>query len=158
MKQLELERHEPDVSWAARAADFDLRVFGAEQAWPREAWQVALAAAETIFVAYCLPPEGLQAHGDIVALGGIARGVEAEILTLGTAPAWQGRGLGGALLDELIAIAVGDEATRALTLDVLAANSVARALYASRGFEIVDRVVADSGERAGRVLCMRMTI
>ena len=128
-----LERHVCDAGWARRAADFDARIF-AGQAWSFEAWQASLAAPSNTYIAYTAPPEGMQTHGDIVALGGISSGYEPEILTLGVAPLWRGRGIAGCLLDELLVYADADKRTEAVFLEVRAGNALAQKLYESRGF------------------------
>ncbi|MBR5951475.1 MAG: GNAT family N-acetyltransferase [Actinomycetaceae bacterium] len=121
-----------DASWSRRAADFDARIFG-DEAWPFEVWQEMLANSEFSFFAYVRPPEGMQTHGDIVALGGISSGNTPEILTIGVEQSYRGQGLGAQLLDFLIAQAEQKNATH-LTLEVRADNEQALALYTSRGF------------------------
>ncbi len=61
-------------------------------------------------------------------------GEEAEILSIGVAPAMRRRGGGRALLDEVIERA-RSEGVRKLFLEVDVANASAAALYASAGFE-----------------------
>jgi len=63
---------------------------------------------------------------------------EIHLLSLAVAPAQRRRGLGGLLLDELLAAARGGR-DDLVTLEVEASNSVARRLYASRGFHEVRR-------------------
>lgn len=122
-----------DASWARRAADFDARVFGGE-AWPFEVWQEMLSNPELSFFAYVRAPEGFQARGDIVALGGISSGDEPEILTLGVERAYRNHGLGGKLLDLLISQAEKNVSATHVTLKVRADNDEALHLYTSRGF------------------------
>jgi ribosomal-protein-alanine N-acetyltransferase len=74
-------------------------------------------------------PEGFM-------LGRCAAG-EAEILTIGVLPARRRHGLGGVLLDALVAVLPGD--VTALFLEVADGNSAAIALYRSRGFHPVAR-------------------
>lgn len=63
---------------------------------------------------------------------------EAELLLIAIVPAARGQGLGGRLLDHVIA---GCEAAgaRNMYLEVRDGNSAALALYKSRGFEVVGR-------------------
>jgi len=69
----------------------------------------------------------------ILALGGVSPGPEAEILTIGVAESWRGRGLGGRLLDELVSAAVR-EGAETVFLEVRSRSEGARALYEGRGF------------------------
>lgn len=57
---------------------------------------------------------------------------EAELLNVAVAPGWQGRGLGGRLLDHCLAQSSG--AAARVFLEVRASNSDAIALYTGRGF------------------------
>jgi [ribosomal protein S18]-alanine N-acetyltransferase len=63
---------------------------------------------------------------------------EAEILSIGVAPAWQRRGLGGQLAVELTASLVRSGVER-LFLEVAADNAPALALYFRQGFRSVAR-------------------
>jgi [ribosomal protein S18]-alanine N-acetyltransferase len=73
--------------------------------------------------------------GYVVAL---LYGVEGEIADLAVAPAARRRGTGGVLLDRVLATAM-ESGVRALYLEVRESNSAARALYRSRGFDLVGR-------------------
>lgn len=67
------------------------------------------------------------------------------LLGLGVADAWQGRGLGGALLDRLVAAAVV-AARDGIELTTVPHNTRARSLYESRGFRVageVDNIAGD---------------
>lgn len=66
-------------------------------------------------------------------MGGVSPGPEAEILTIGVAESWRGRGLGGRLLDELVSAAVR-EGAETVFLEVRSRSEGARALYEGRGF------------------------
>jgi [ribosomal protein S18]-alanine N-acetyltransferase len=63
---------------------------------------------------------------------------EAEILSIGVDTEFQGRGVGRALVEALIALARGKGARR-LFLDVAESNAAALALYARLGFEQMGR-------------------
>lgn len=123
----------PPVTWASRCAAFDERIF-AEEAWPRAVWEHELGSEFAHYLA--LPQAGLAAIPEVVALGGVSRGVEAEILTLGVARSARGQGIGGKLLDRLIELAWG-EGSEQIFLEVRASGHVAQSLYRSRGFEVV---------------------
>jgi ribosomal protein S18 acetylase RimI-like enzyme len=67
------------------------------------------------------------------------------LLGLGVADAWQGRGLGGALLDRLVAAAVV-AARDGIELTTVPHNTRARSLYESRGFRVAgegDNIAGD---------------
>ena len=71
------------------------------------------------------------------------------LLGLGVADAWQGRGLGGALLDRLVAAAVV-AARDGIELTTVPHNTRARSLYESRGFRVAGEVDNIAGD--GRVV------
>ncbi|MGH3616114.1 MAG: ribosomal protein S18-alanine N-acetyltransferase [Pseudonocardia sp.] len=60
---------------------------------------------------------------------------EAEVHTIGVDPAYQGRGIGRALLRGLLAVADAKDAT--VFLEVRTDNDAARALYEAEGFTVV---------------------
>lgn len=61
-------------------------------------------------------------------------GGTADVMTIAVCPAYRGRGVGDALLGELVRRA-GARGAEALLLEVRADNAPARALYARHGFE-----------------------
>lgn len=63
---------------------------------------------------------------------------EAELANIAVAPTHRGTGLGGRLLDAALQAAAGRGAV-VMFLEVRESNTVAQALYASRGFEEVGR-------------------
>ena len=65
-------------------------------------------------------------------------GEEGEIADLAVAPAARRRGIGGVLLDRVVATAM-ESGVGALYLEVRESNVAARALYQSRGFDMVGR-------------------
>jgi ribosomal-protein-alanine N-acetyltransferase len=65
-------------------------------------------------------------------------GDEAEILSIGVAPAWQRRGI-GALLTEEFAASAASSGARRLFLEVAVDNAPALALYGRQGFHRVGR-------------------
>ena len=78
---------------------------------------------------------GAALLGYVVAL---LYGDEGEIADLAVAPVARRRGVGGVLLDRVIATAM-ESGARALYLEVRESNLAARALYHSRGFDTVGR-------------------
>lgn len=71
------------------------------------------------------------------------------LLGLGVADAWQGRGLGGALLDRLVAAARAAHRD-GIELTTVPHNLRARGLYESRGFQVTGEVDNVAGD--GRVV------
>jgi ribosomal-protein-alanine N-acetyltransferase len=105
-------------------------LFGAES-WSEAAYWNELA--ETATRHYVV---ALEAADRVVGYAGLAVfGDEAHVLTIGVAGAAQGRGLGTALLLDLLA-AAGD---RRVLLDVRADNDVAQRLYRRHGFVPIGR-------------------
>ena len=105
-------------------------LFGAES-WSEAAYWNELA--ETATRHYVV---ALEEADRVVGYAGLAVfGDEAHVLTIGVAGAAQGRGLGTALLLDLLA-AAGD---RRVLLDVRADNEVAQRLYRRHGFVPVGR-------------------
>lgn len=75
-----------------------------------------------------------ESAGEIRGYAVLMPGVdEAELLTIGVAAAYQRQGLGGAMLSEMLAAAVGKSLTRVF-LEVRASNLAAIALYCRAGF------------------------
>ena len=107
-----------------------------DDAWAAEAFwgELALGSVRP------LPGRRGRRGGDLGYAGlsclSPARGADAEVMTLAVAPWAQGRGVGGVLLDALLAAAVDRGAGRVM-LEVRADNAAARALYAAAGFEQV---------------------
>lgn len=78
------------------------------------------------------------ARGALLGVAGVSSGEVADVLSLAVDPVAQRRGVGRALLEELLAQARAWGADR-LLLEVEEANAAARALYASAGFTPVSR-------------------
>lgn len=113
---------------AARCAELEAQLFPGDDPWPPDAFVRELAAAHHHYVA-------ARDDGLLVGYGGISRlgrtpPFEYEVHTIGVDPAYQGRGIGRRLLDELLAFA-GDGV---VYLEVRTDNTVAIALYRSVGF------------------------
>ena len=99
-------------------------------AWTAEAFWSELASPGRWYV---VADDGRG--GPVLGYAGLATagGEDADVQTVAVAPAAQGRGLGGALVDALV-----DRARRAgavaVLLEVRADNAPAQRLYAARGF------------------------
>jgi len=104
--------------------------------WTAEAFwaELALGSARSYVVAE--GPEGALLGYAGLSCPSPARGADAEVMTLAVAPAAQGAGVGGTLLEALRVAAVERGAGR-LLLEVRADNAAARALYTAAGFEHV---------------------
>lgn len=107
----------------------DARLFG-PTAWSPATFWSELAAGPTRWYVVAEGEDGTLAG----YAGLLAAGSEADVQTLGVAPAAQGRGLGRELLRRLEAEAAGRGAT-SLLLEVRADNEPAIRLYTSEGFE-----------------------
>jgi [ribosomal protein S18]-alanine N-acetyltransferase len=102
-------------------------------AFPASAWERATMQAE-IASEWGRYIVAVDADGRALGYAGLrAVGVEGDVQTIAVALDARGRGIGRALLDELLAEA-GRRGVRELFLEVRADNDVARGLYASVGF------------------------
>lgn len=113
---------------AARCAELEAMLFGGDDPWPEVAFIRELAARHNRYVA-------ARVDGTLVGYAGIARlgrtpPFEYEIHTIGVDPAYQGRGIGRAMMDRLLS-GVGSDA---VFLEVRTDNEPALALYQSLGF------------------------
>jgi [ribosomal protein S18]-alanine N-acetyltransferase len=116
----------------ARCAVLERVLFPGEDPWSDAAFREELRAGHTYLAAR--DGELLVGYGGIAVVAGLPR-AEAEIHTIGVDPAFQGRGIGRALLRGLLAVADARRAT--VFLEVRTDNDVARALYESEGFTVV---------------------
>lgn len=123
----------------AAAADLDaiMRIeqeaFGAES-WSRQAMGKDLGSAQSHYLV-------LTADGSVQAFGGVlvpGEGADADILTIAVARTQRGHGWGRLLFRALVAEAE-ERGVRNVFLDVREDNVAARALYASEGFDVVNR-------------------
>lgn len=122
-----------DVHWTdiPALAALEQELF-ADDAWSEATWWAELA--ERPRRSYVLE-EG--PGGQVLGYAGLDLGGEvADVMTVAVAPAAQGRGLGRALLAELVARARADHAAH-LMLEVRADNKPARKLYEHNGFELL---------------------
>jgi ribosomal-protein-alanine N-acetyltransferase len=107
-------------------------LFGAES-WSPAAFWSELADPETRYYVVALSTQP-GTGPDLLGYAGLAAySGEAHVLTLGVATAAQRRGIGTALLRELLA-AAGRAGAREVYLDVRADNPVAQRLYERHGF------------------------
>lgn len=114
---------------AARCAELERQLFHGDDPWPAAAFNRELASPHNRYV-------GARVGGTLVGYAGISRlgrtpPYEYEVHTIGVATAYQGRGIGRRLLDELLVFADGG----VVFLEVRTDNEAAIALYRSVGFE-----------------------
>jgi [ribosomal protein S18]-alanine N-acetyltransferase len=117
---------------ADRCAELESLLFPGDDPWPTAAFVRELAANHNHYVAARAGADGgdtLIGYGGISRLGRTAP-FEYEIHTIGVDPAYQGRGIGRRLLDELLNVAEG----AVVHLEVRTDNATAIALYRSVGF------------------------
>ena len=112
-----------------RCAELEARLFDGDDPWPAAAFNRELASKHNHYVA-------ARVAGTLVGYAGISRlgrtsPFEYEVHTIGVDPAYQGRGIGRRLLDELLDFADGG----VVYLEVRTDNEAAIALYRSTGFE-----------------------
>jgi tRNA threonylcarbamoyl adenosine modification protein YeaZ/ribosomal-protein-alanine acetyltransferase len=135
------------VADADRCAELEAALFPGDDPWPTAAFVRELAATHNHYVAARtradggdpLHPASSRARDrrpdKLVGYGGISRlghtpPFEYEVHTIGVDPAYQGRGIGRRLLDELLNFAAG----AVVHLEVRTDNAPAIALYRSVGF------------------------
>lgn len=121
-----------EVRWPdlAELADHEQELFGSE-AWSVESWWGELAGRPRR--EYLLAEDD---HGIAGYAGLDHAGETSDVMTIATLPRARGIGLGGQLLDELVARARADGAHR-LLLEVREDNTAARGLYEARGFAVL---------------------
>lgn len=124
---------------AERCAELEAILFPGDDPWSARAFREELRAGHRYLAARA---SGRHAEGVLVGYGGVAllpgrlgQPAEAEIHTIGVDPAHQGRGIGRALLDGLLAAADGIGATT--YLEVRVDNAPALALYRGVGFAVL---------------------
>jgi len=105
--------------------------------FPEDAWSEAMLLSELADQPRTRHYVVAVADGEIVGYAGLAAAADqADVQTIGVRTAFQGRGLGAALLTELL-----DEAVRrscsAVFLEVRADNPRAQKLYEQFGFDVV---------------------
>ena len=127
---------------AVRCAELERLLFAGDDPWSAQSFREELRAGYHYVAA--------RIDDTLVGYAGVGvTGDEAEVHTLGVDPAHQGRGIGRALLRELLRVV--DAAHAAVFLEVRTDNEAAHALYASEGFTVVGlrrRYYAPSGADA----------
>ncbi len=117
----------------AGEGDLDAVMALEQAAFPASAWERATMQAEITseWGRYLIAVDG---EGSALGYAGLrAVGVEGDVQTIAVAEAARGRGIGRALLTELLAEAER-RGVRELFLEVRADNPAARGLYESMGF------------------------
>jgi [ribosomal protein S18]-alanine N-acetyltransferase len=116
------------VADAKRCAELEAVLFPSDDPWPTVAFVRELAAPHNHYVA-ARTADALIGYGGISRLGRTPP-FEYEVHTIGVDPAYQGRGIGRRLLNELLNFAAG----AVVHLEVRTDNAPAIALYRSVGF------------------------
>jgi ribosomal-protein-alanine N-acetyltransferase len=116
---------------ATRCAELEAQLFTGDDPWPPAAFLQALDGKHNHYVA-------ARDEGRLVGYAGISRlgrfpPFEYEVHTIGVDPAYQGRGIGRRLLDDLLSFAKRGE----VFLEVRTDNETAISLYQSVGFATV---------------------
>ncbi|GAB1341110.1 ribosomal protein S18-alanine N-acetyltransferase [Gemmatimonas sp.] len=114
-----------------RVANIEARSFS--DAWPASAFEELLAQSYARL--RVVEDAAAEVQGYCVLLRAADEG---EIANICTAPDSRGRGFGGLLLDDALAVADAN-GVMAVYLEVRTSNVAARALYESRGFTAVGR-------------------
>ncbi|MEV0945877.1 ribosomal protein S18-alanine N-acetyltransferase [Rhodococcus sp. NPDC049939] len=128
-------RIEPmEVADADRCAELESLLFAGDGPWSADAFRAELAAPHAYYTVARENTGKLIGYAGIALLGN-SLNPEAEIHTIGTDPACRRRGVGRALLDELLRKA--DKRGGPVYLEVRTDNDAAIALYQRAGFEIV---------------------
>lgn len=108
-------------------------------AWPYDVIDAELHTPERYYVGAVAPslgPIGVDAVDKLVGYAGVALGTTAEVMTVGVAARAQGRGIGRALMTDLIA-ACFERGAEEIFLEVRVDNDSAIHLYRSLGFKDV---------------------
>ena len=117
---------------AERCAELETILFPGDDPWSARAFRDEISRGLPYFAA--------REDGQLVGYAGLGftagpPQAEAEVHTIGVDPAHQGRGIGRALLDALLATA--DEVHATVFLEVRTDNEPARRLYEKTGFAVV---------------------
>ena len=117
---------------AARCAELEKVLFPGDDPWSAQSFRDEVARGLPYFAA--------RVDGELVGYAGLGftagpPRAEAEVHTIGVDPAHQGRGIGRALLDALLAVA--DEVHATVFLEVRTDNAAAVGLYEKTGFATV---------------------
>lgn len=121
--------HESD---APRCAELEKLLFPDDDPWSARAFRDEVRMGHIYRAAR--DGDALVGYAGLAFVAGPPH-AQAEVHTIGIDPSHQGRGIGRALLRELLAVA--DAAAATVFLEVRTDNDVARALYGSEGFTVV---------------------
>jgi ribosomal-protein-alanine N-acetyltransferase len=116
-----------------RVVPLERELFG-PTAWTAEAFWSELARPDSRDYVVAESTDPVPARELLGYAGVMTGGAQADVQTIAVAPAAQGRGLGGVLLEALVERAVAAGATSML-LEVRADNAPAIALYERHGFD-----------------------
>ncbi|WP_224392172.1 ribosomal protein S18-alanine N-acetyltransferase [Pseudonocardia sp. ICBG1293] len=117
---------------APRCAELERLLFPGDDPWSAQAFRDAVTSGQLYLAARA--GDELVGYAGLAVVAGLPM-AEAEVHTIGVDPAWQGHGIGRALLDGLLAVA--DELRATVFLEVRTDNEPARTLYESTGFTVV---------------------
>jgi ribosomal-protein-alanine N-acetyltransferase len=123
-----------DYADLARCAELERVLFADDDPWSEGMLRSELDHGHQYFGAYvnkAADETGLVGYAGISVVG-TARDAEASVHTIGVDPAWQGHGIGKALLRTLLSVA--DEFAAPVYLEVRTDNIAAIALYQAHGF------------------------
>ena len=115
---------------ARRCAELEALLFAGDDPWPEAAFAREVLAPHIRYIA-ARSGDVLVGYAGMARLGRIPP-YEYEIHTVGVDPAYQGRGIGRAMMIDLLETA-GSDAT--VYLEVRTDNEAALALYSGLGFE-----------------------
>ena len=121
-----LRRLQPDD--AARCAELEQVLFLGDDPWPAEAFLTELAGGHNFYLAAEIGGQ-LVGYAGLSLLGPLSD-PEYEVHTIGVDPTYQRRGVGRALMDNLMAVVKGP-----VFLEVRTDNTPAITMYESYGFQ-----------------------
>jgi ribosomal-protein-alanine N-acetyltransferase len=119
---------------AERCAELERLLFAGDGPWSAAAFRAELAAPHVRYVVARTDTGRVVGYAGLALLGNPSH-PEAEVHTIGTDPQYMRRGIGGALLAELLQLA--DAWGGPVFLEVRTDNDAAIALYRREGFDIV---------------------
>lgn len=118
---------------AARCAELETVLFPGDGPWTEKAFLSELAAPHIHY--FAAREDGIMLGYAGIALLGSGDSAESEVHTIGVDPLAHRRGIGGALLDELLSVA--DQHGGSVFLEVRTDNTPAIELYQREGFVTV---------------------
>ncbi|MDR7328581.1 ribosomal protein S18-alanine N-acetyltransferase [Corynebacterium guangdongense] len=118
---------------ATRCAELESQLFAGDNPWPRDVFLVEFNHPWTFY--WGVFDEELLVGYAGVAMLGPREDPEFEVHTIGVDPAYQGRGLGRALMDQMVHAA--DAVDAQMFLEVRTDNGPAIGLYEKYGFTVL---------------------